>query len=282
MLAKDKSHLRKGQFLFCTCALLWLMAGNSFAQSQMSAREHIVRGNQFLSRRAFQQALDEYQEALKLEPNNATAKGNILVAHNNWGMYYALKKDWQHANQEFEACLQLDPNFHDAARNLNLLKRDMAKDMQENSDQPWDPRADGEANEKPSQAKKTEAKKAEAKGKQEAPSAVILTPGLKSTTTATESTNTTDATSTSAPNATVAPTNNASNYGNQFFSTDKNAGSGTIDQQLSAVEMKVYGHKQEDMPVLKRLEKLETDTSGSISQGTIKDRIEHLKQSFGI
>ena len=282
MRAKDSIYLKTLQRLFSIGIFLLVATAisNTCAHAQMSAREHILRGNQFLNRRAFQQAIDEYQEALKLDPNNATAKGNILVSHNNWGMYYALKKDWAHANQEFETCLQIDPGFHDAQRNLTLLRRDMAKDSEVSQDKPWDPRADEEKgiNSFNAAAKKTESKKVESKkpDQPESPSAVILTPGIKSSTSK-ESTTQLDSNKDAQANPSQAPAE--ANYGGQYFNINKSPVSGTIEDQLSSVEVKVYGHKQEDMPVLKRLEKLEIDTSGTISQGTIKERLEHLKQT---
>lgn len=56
----------------------------------------------------------------------------------------------------------------------------------------------------------------------------------------------------------------------------------SLDQQLSSVEMKVYGQKQGDLTVLQRLEKIERDAAGQVRTGTIVDRIEYLKKSFGL
>lgn len=56
----------------------------------------------------------------------------------------------------------------------------------------------------------------------------------------------------------------------------------SLDDQLAAVEMKVYGHKQADLTVLQRLEKIERDAAGQVRTGTIIERIDYLKKSFGL
>lgn len=57
---------------------------------------------------------------------------------------------------------------------------------------------------------------------------------------------------------------------------------GTFDDQLAALELKVFGKKQKAMPILKRLEKLETNTSGSVGQGTIQERVDALRKAYGL
>lgn len=56
----------------------------------------------------------------------------------------------------------------------------------------------------------------------------------------------------------------------------------SFDDQISAVEMKVYGAKQTNMTVLQRLEKIERDASGQPRSGTILERIDNLKKNFGL
>lgn len=55
----------------------------------------------------------------------------------------------------------------------------------------------------------------------------------------------------------------------------------TIEDELKLLENKVYGQVQE-LPVLKRLEKLEKDTTGKVSSGPVRDRIQSLRQHYGI
>ncbi len=56
----------------------------------------------------------------------------------------------------------------------------------------------------------------------------------------------------------------------------------TLDEQLTSVEMKVYGTKQGALTILQRLEKIERDSAGQVRAGTIVERIDYLKKSFGL
>jgi hypothetical protein len=56
----------------------------------------------------------------------------------------------------------------------------------------------------------------------------------------------------------------------------------SFDDQLTAVEMKVYGAKQTNLTVLQRLEKIERDSQGQVRGGTIVERINYLKSSYGL
>ena len=56
----------------------------------------------------------------------------------------------------------------------------------------------------------------------------------------------------------------------------------SFDEQLTAVEMKVYGAKQNNLTVLQRLEKIEKDSQGQVRSGSIVERINYLKSSYGL
>jgi hypothetical protein len=56
----------------------------------------------------------------------------------------------------------------------------------------------------------------------------------------------------------------------------------SFDDQLTAVEMKIYGAKQNNLTVLQRLEKIEKDSQGQVRSGTIMERINYLKSSYGL
>lgn len=55
----------------------------------------------------------------------------------------------------------------------------------------------------------------------------------------------------------------------------------TIEDELKLLENKLYGQVQ-DLPVLKRLEKLEKDTTGKVASGPVRERIQSLRQHYGI
>ncbi len=54
-----------------------------------------------------------------------------------------------------------------------------------------------------------------------------------------------------------------------------------IGDSLGLIEQKIYGRKQDSLPIMKRLEKLEIDTHGKTKSGTIKERIDTLRKSYG-
>lgn len=76
----------------------------------------------------------------------------------------------------------------------------------------------------------------------------------------------------SSPPQTQAPAQSQSSFGS----------ANSLEEQLTSVEVKVYGHKQLDMTMLQRLEKMERDTAGQTRSGTIIERINYLKQNYGL
>jgi tetratricopeptide (TPR) repeat protein len=146
-------------------ALVWLTGVHLPASSQGTTdkvRALIDRGNYLMSRQQFQQAIDDYQEVLGMEPNNPYAHANIVLAHNNWGIYYFHKSEFEKAKAEWDKALTIDPNDRNAKNNLLVLKRTLTR-LGKNLEEP--------ANENPEKAEKAEEKK-----KQEpvAPSGVVL------------------------------------------------------------------------------------------------------------
>jgi hypothetical protein len=150
---------RLGAFLF---ALAWLTGVHLPANCQGAVekvRALIDRGNYLMSRQQFQQAIDDYQEVLELEPNNLYAHTNIVLAHNNWGIYHFHRGEFEQAKAEWDKALTIDPNDHNARNNLLVLKRTLTR-LGKNLDEPG----------------KQTAAKAEEKKKEEpvSPSGVVL------------------------------------------------------------------------------------------------------------
>lgn len=261
----------------------------------MKARDHINKGNLYMGRLAFQQAIDEYLEALLVDPANQAARDNIVLAHNNWGIVHFRQKKYDEARSEWEAALKLNPLDRNAKANLVVLKQTMARlGIQGGNGGGGDGAAkDGDATKK----EKFPATKAEKDPPPSSSAVMILTPGLKqpsstaSTTTAPADTSIKSyadnsppadvkpvtSTSTAPPPPAVTPT---ATYNEN--NTGGGVSIGTLEDRLAAIEIKIYGHKQPDAPVLKRLEKIEMDTAGSVKTGNIKDRIEALRQSYGL
>jgi tetratricopeptide (TPR) repeat protein len=106
-----------------TCPLMAQGTGGSVDE----IRGLINKGNYLLSKRQFQQAIDAYQRVLDLEPNNPYAKTNILLAHNDWGIFYFQNGNYESAKSEWDKALSIDANDRNARNNLVVLQRTLAK-----------------------------------------------------------------------------------------------------------------------------------------------------------
>src|SRR5262249_34729852 len=276
------SRLQSGPMaLFLILSALTLFGSQALGQTsklnQMQSRDFVNKGNAFMARRQFQDALDEYQKAIDLDPSNAAARNNILLTHLNWGAVHFAQNKFDDAMQEWETVLKLDPYNQNAKHNINVLKQAVA-------------RRGGPAPAKPPAAAQEKPKEEKKPGS----SVVILSPGFKqsegTTTFSSGSTDdsaggssTTTETPAAAPAETAAPPDTSAQQPGTPATPDlPPAAGGSLEDQLSAIELKIYGHKQVDMTVLKRLEKMEMDTAGQVRAGTIKERIDLLKKSYGL
>lgn len=252
------------------------------AQAEIpGVRDHINRGNVFLSRHAYEEAIKEYDEALKLEPTNSIAKGNIVLAHNNWGINLVNRKQYKEAMEQWNTCLELSPGYKDAVRNIALLRATLERANQldligEGGDVVWE----GDKVNKPSKGKST---KVQATPSTSEPNSIkILTPGIKqnpeSGLQSYDMTNMSTSQSTSS-----APHETPRAQPTQPISTPTGGSSGnSMDEQLGQIETKVYGSRQTNLPVIQRLQKLENDAAGHARTGTIKERIDFLRQTWGL
>ena len=55
----------------------------------------------------------------------------------------------------------------------------------------------------------------------------------------------------------------------------------TLDEKVTALELKVYGKKHVDLPIMRRIDQLETDYIGQIRSGSMSDRVDYLKKAIG-
>lgn len=246
-------------------------------------RDHINRGNMFLSRRAYEEAIKEYDEAIKLEPTNSIAKGNIVVAHTNWGISLANHNQYKEAMEQWQLCLTLSPGYKDAVRNMALLRSKLERSNQldligegdEGGDVVWQ----GDKINKSDKGKKESAKTSPSPDNASAPSSIkILTPGIKQNPESGLQSYDMSTMGNSSP-----PSNKPSETVTQSQSSPAPVSSGnTMDEQLGQIETKVYGNRQTNMPVIQRLQRLETDAAGHPRSGTIKERIDFLRQTWGL
>lgn len=99
----------------------------AFADDDAEIRSHINRGNALLGRRQFQEAINEYEAVLKIQPNYPVAKSNIALTHNNWGIYlYGLRR-YAEAKEHWETALKLNPSDGHVIRNLKILETAMQR-----------------------------------------------------------------------------------------------------------------------------------------------------------
>ncbi len=55
----------------------------------------------------------------------------------------------------------------------------------------------------------------------------------------------------------------------------------TLEDKVAALELKVYGKKSGQLPLMKRIEQLETDYIGSLRSGPMSERVENLRKAIG-
>ena len=99
---------------FFTILLTLFLVSQAWGQS--NALDHINRGNNFLDEEKWDMAIREFDQALRLDPNNATAYGGR-------GDAYGGKGEWDKAIADFETTLRLDPNHPHAKRNIDEAAR---------------------------------------------------------------------------------------------------------------------------------------------------------------
>jgi len=242
--------------------------------NQMAGREHEQKGNYYLGRNMFEEAIQEYEKALDLDPGNTVARDNIVLTHNNKGALFFRQKKYDEAMGEWQKALQLDPYCKLAKNNIAILKATMARQ----GIQP--------ASKEGGDDKKASAEKSGKPGSPPPSAVMILTPGVKSSggssSAGSESASEESSSETAAGSQPEAPAETAPAAPATPPPLPQTAPGGSLEDQISALEIKIYGHKEAGMTVLKRLEKMETDTAGQVRLGTIKDRIEYLKKNYGL
>jgi tetratricopeptide (TPR) repeat protein len=73
------------------------------------------RGLAYYNKGDYERTIADYTEAIRLDPNYASAYYNRGIAYYN-------KNDYTHARADWEKALQLNPNHADAQRNLEVLR----------------------------------------------------------------------------------------------------------------------------------------------------------------
>lgn len=118
-----RNNQRANFFLYIgICVGIWIAINLPLRQTiaafdrwQQATRIHYsLGGNFYFQRRFYQEAAQEYQKAVALEPNFAPA-------HNGLGKSYALLNEKQKAEEHFRKVIELAPGMDQGYMNLGLL-----------------------------------------------------------------------------------------------------------------------------------------------------------------
>lgn len=96
-------------------------------EEQASVREHVNKGNMYMNRGAWAQAIDEYNAALDADPGSMVAKDNLVLVHNNWGIALFRGRKYEEAKAQWEEALKMNPYDRNAKQNLQVLKIQLSK-----------------------------------------------------------------------------------------------------------------------------------------------------------
>lgn len=371
---------------------LTLICGGS-AVAQVSAsdsavlREHINKGNVHMSRGQWDEAIDEYEQALDTDPGSMIAKENLVLVHNNWGISLFQRHKYDEAKAQWEEALKMNPYDRNAKQNLNVLKQTLAR-IQAAPKPPVRPpvepkeTAGGKTASGDEETSTSGPKMLGQSSKQGAAEASSSGPKMLNATKPEESSSgpkmlnqpKTDEQPSGAmvitnhaqevpnvpappavpptapeppqvlapPTPTIdlsspysfvdTPAAKAAAEGNSPYglptnlsapvarprpyiappvtpparpanawsvpasvsteaetpaassatTTSESSSSANLEEQLDAIELKLNGKKQKNMPLLKRIEKLETSISGKANSGSLQERIEALRKSCGL
>ena len=86
------------------------------SRTELSLKEIILKGNEYLDSRHLSVALDYYDQAIKIDPNYAYAWNNKGIALRNLGKY-------DEAIECYDRAIAIDPNYADAWNNKGVSLR---------------------------------------------------------------------------------------------------------------------------------------------------------------
>lgn len=219
---------------------------------EVNLRDHIYKGNSLLQHRDYEGAIAEYEQALLIDPTSTTAKDNIVLSHNNWGIDLFRQKKYDEAREQWSTALKLNPYDRNARNNLNVLKTTLAKLGAAAATSPTLPGDAEKGGKSPADGDSKSGSSVLPKGSQTAkedvmPNAVILgRPSSSSATTATPGTDSSASTSATVRGAT--PSSSAS--GAVIFSSSSrpSASSGAVVSTTSPPAASSTSPQQQNNP----------------------------------
>ena len=96
---------------------------------QMAAMIYYNRGVDLLAEKRFAEAAEANVKALRLDPQNATARGNLLATINNWSIELGDSRHFAEAVGLLRQGLALDANFAAFAQNYVHIHCQWADDL---------------------------------------------------------------------------------------------------------------------------------------------------------
>jgi len=273
----------------------------AYCQSEDSQAEAsrlaINKGNYYLTHNLFAQAIAEYEKSLELDPQNHYARGNLVLAHNNWGIFYFNQGKYDLAKQEWQTALRLSPNDRNARNNLATWQQAMVRmgkpaDLQSDESRPT-----SEVKENPPASavvilspNKANARQSANKTDQGTSEASIIDQQKASAQGPNKSTN-------DAPR-TESQAGSSESIVDRYYESGSESGAKllspmpshildkkldttpNVDESIARIETKIYGSAQAGSPILKRLEHIEIDSFGKKNDGPITDRLKKLESLF--
>ncbi len=115
------------QMVFLLGSLNLPVNGQPAHNDALNVREHIYKGNSLMQRHDYEGAIAEYEQALLIDSTSTTAKDNIVLTHNNWGIDLFHQKKYDEAREQWNTALKLNPYDRNAKNNLNVLRVQMTK-----------------------------------------------------------------------------------------------------------------------------------------------------------
>lgn len=107
--------------LFFTCAVVCSAQQQEGSLPNPEVVRLVNKGIELHKNKDYVGALNTFNSALAIEPNNILVKQNISIAHNNYGKYLAERTDYEKALKEFRIALYFDPQNQTADANLDAL-----------------------------------------------------------------------------------------------------------------------------------------------------------------
>lgn len=103
--------------------------GREVSPIQLAAMIYYNRGVDLLAAKRFAEAVDANTNALRLDPQNAAVRGNLLAALNNWSIALGDAGQYAEAIGRLRQALAIDPNFAPLTQNCVHFHRRWAEQL---------------------------------------------------------------------------------------------------------------------------------------------------------